>query len=139
MRRRIGCASSLGIGRSIGTTFCLDNNFEGLSKKQIETLVRIEKDFCETFEKFEYCEFGFSCDRRILYFGVEPSYMYDKLLVFGFNFDNREESTVQYGTSFGPYGSNIAIKRKALKDYKRESVFTRFIEKWYNRVIITLV
>lgn len=141
MRTRIGCAGFTCLGRAIGTSFCLDNNVINMSQSQIDSLNKILKDFIYEFDSepnyglggHDTCDFGFLNDTTFC-IGYEPSYQCERLLVFQFDFKNKENSVIIYGTAFGPYGSNIAAKRKYLKDYKRKSKLTEFFNKWYDEI-----
>lgn len=138
MRQRL--ISGLHLGREVGTNFNLDIDLNKLPKKQREVLSIIGEDFIRSFDNkedgyklggYEHCDFGWLND-KVFVLGLEPSYQWDKLLVFQFDFENKDNSAALYGTAFGPYGSSIAIKKKQLKDYKRKSKFTNFINEWYN-------
>lgn len=142
MRNRIGIASALHIGRSVGTDFSLDNELGELSESQKELLNEIAKDFISQFDSeekgyklggYDRCDFGW-LTTKVLVVGLEPSYRWDRLLVFQFDLENMETSAVITGTSFGPYGSQVAYKMKYLREYRRNSKFKAFIEKWYEKI-----
>lgn len=142
MRNRIGIASALHIGRSIGTDFSLDNELGELSESQKELLDEIAKDFISQFDSeekgyklggYDRCDFGWLAP-RVFVVGLEPSYQWDRLLVFQFDLERKEMSAILTGTSFGPYGTNIAMNIRYLKDYKRKTKFPSFINKWYDKI-----
>lgn len=142
MRNRIDIASMLHIGRSIGTDFSLDNELGELNESQKELLNEITCDFISQFDSeekcyklggYDRCDFGWLTS-KVFVVGLEPSYQWDRLLVFQFNFERKEMSAVLTGTAFGPYGTNIAMKIKCLKDYKRKTKFFNFINKWYDKI-----
>ena len=142
MRRRMGTADAMQIGRSIGTDFSLDNELGNISERQTRLLDEIRQDFIRQFDSeendyglggYESCDFGWLND-KVFVVGLEPSYQWDNFLVFQFDFENKGTSAVLRGTAFGSYGSNTAIKMKYLKDYKRKTKYYRFIEKWYERI-----
>ena len=142
MRYRIGIAGALHIGRSEGTDFSLDNELGDLNKEQEELLKEIADDFINQFDSeekgwklggYDRCDFGWLND-KVFVVGLEPSYQWDRLLAFQFDFENKNTSMVLTGTAFGAYGSDIALKMKYLKDYKRKSKFANFIEKWYDTI-----
>lgn len=70
-----------------------------------------------------------------VFVGVYPYYEYDKLYGFHFNKNDKKESFVVSGISFGLYGTGIRSTEKKLADFKRESVNTRIINKYYDRAI----
>ena len=141
MRYRIGIANNLYIGRQIGTDFELDNEISKFNEEQKELLNSITKDFIEQFDSeekgyklggYDRCDFGWN--DKVFEVGLEPSYIWDKLLIFRFDLENKDNSIVLYGTAFGYYGTKIAVKTRYLKNYKRKSKFANFINKWYEKV-----
>ena len=62
--------------------------------------------------------------------GIEPAYQYQKLKIISIS-KNKDESYIQTGKAWGPYGSGIARNTKYYKEYKRNCKFTRFVDKWY--------
>ena len=141
MRYRFGIANNLYIGREIGTDFGLDNEISKFNEEQKELLNSITKDFIEQFDNklggYDRCDFGWN--DKVFEVGLEPSYMWDKLLIFRFDLENRDNSMILYGTAFGYYGTKVAVKTKYLKEYKRKSKFANFINKWYEKVLKELL
>ncbi len=138
MRHRIGIAGCLGIGRSIGTDFNLDNNLGDLSKKQEKLLQKISDNYANLFAGMYLdvngCDFGW-LNENTLTVGVEASYQYDRVLIFEFDLSNKDNCLIVSGTAFGPYGSDIAFKpTKYYKDYKRKSKYIKFIDTWYDQI-----
>ena len=140
MRYRIGIADAIHIGRSCGTSCGLDNDIK-LNEKQKLLLQNIADDFISQFDSapnyglggHDCCDFGW-LNNHVFCVGFEPSYQWEHLLTFRFDFEDKDNSRVLTGTAFGPYGSNIAVKIKYLKDYKRKTKFTNFINKWYEQL-----
>lgn len=133
MRQRIITETCL--GRSIGTDFNLNTDLNKIPQNQKDILVKVGQDFINQFDcnlgGYEHCDFGWLND-EVFVLGLEPSYQWEDLLVFQFDFKNKELSRVLTGTAFGPYGTNIAMKIKVLKDYKKKSKFSNFLNKWYD-------
>ena len=142
MRNRIGIAASTGLGRAIGTSFGLDNEIGILSKSQTDLIYAIRNDFINEFDSEEKgyklgghdtCDFGW-LSPTVFVCGYEASYQWERVLVFQFDFAHKEDSAIVTGTAFGPYGSDVAYTFKQLKDYKRRTKFTRFLNKWYDKL-----
>lgn len=144
MRHRFGLASCTGLGRGPGSDFGLDNDYSGFNKEQELVLGQVAKDFITQFDSketdyklggYEVCDFGWiDGARTVLGVGLEPSYQWDKMLVFQFDFEDKCNCLILTGTAFGPYGSDIALKMKYYKDYKRKSKLIKFIDKWYDKL-----
>lgn len=64
-------------------------------------------------------------------FGIEPTYMYDPLIVYCIDTD-KDKSYRLRGVAWGLYGSQIAKTIKYYSDYKNLCQFTRFVDKWSN-------
>ena len=137
MRTRMCVGTCL--GREIGTDFHLDLDIHALPKEQTDLLMRVGKDFVDTFDSeedgwklggYNYCDFGW-INETTFTLGFEPPYQWDRLLVFVFDFKNKENSGVMDGIAFGPYGSGIRKKFKSLAQYKRHGKRIDFINKWY--------
>lgn len=135
MRHRIGIAACTGLGLGPGTGFNIDNM--GLEKFPSELLRDISNDFAAQFSCLaidtEGCDFGWLTP-TVFCCGFEPAYQWQRLLVFQFDFENTEKSGVAYGTAFGYYGTEIALRYKELSDYKKHGKYAKFIEKWYSEL-----
>lgn len=68
-------------------------------------------------------------------FGIEPTYQYDKLLIIHFSFLKKEACSIERGTAFGVYGTDIRSETWFYSDYKRKSAFTSFIDEWYEPIV----
>lgn len=62
-------------------------------------------------------------------FGIEPAYQYEKIKVFSID-TNKNSSYYMQGKAWGAYGSGIAKTTKYYNDYKYNSKFKRFVDKW---------
>ena len=69
------------------------------------------------------------------YFGIEPTYQYDDKQIIYIDFSSKELCSIEQGRAFGPYGSQCLSKTKVYKDYKLNSKFIRFIDKWYSPLL----
>ena len=141
MRHRIGCAVNIGIGRSVGSAFNLDNNYERLTKEQEKLVSEICKEFLINFASWYYegiekeCSADFGYDEEgYFYIGWEPSYQYDPLNMLCFDLNDKGKSFRVYGTSFGPYGTQIASKFRYYKDYKRKNKYLKFVDKYFDKL-----
>ncbi len=85
---------------------------------------------CEWFD-YHLAEHGF-------YFGIEPSYIMDEMLIVYINFHNITSCSIERGIALGFYGSNVVSKIKTYRQYERKSKFIRFIDKWYEPIIAEL-
>lgn len=135
MRHRIGIAAHTGLGLGPGTSFNLDN--ENLGMFPDELLKEVSDDFVSQFSCLaidtEACDFGWLTP-TVFCCGFEPAYQWQRLLVFQFDFKNTEKSGVAYGTAFGPYGTEIALKYKELSEYKKSGKYAKFIKKWHSKL-----
>jgi len=97
-------------------------------------LDKANKNVMEDFFK-EYnhsgCDYGIS--KEELKFGIEPTYFGDDLIIISINRE-KGNSYIQTGHAFGMYGTGIRSKTKYYKDYKTNSKFVRFIDKWHKKI-----
>ena len=66
-------------------------------------------------------------------FGIEPSYQYDKLKIIEIDKD-KEKSFIIDGKSWGAYGSEVVLKTRYYKDYKKNGKFKKFVDYWHPRI-----
>lgn len=137
MRYRIGCANSLCLGRSIGTDFNLNNDLGKLNKNQYKILQRVSKNYIKLFSclaiDVDGCDFGW-LNEDVMMIGTEASYQWQRTLIFEFDLSNKENSSIVFGTAFGPYGSRVATNVKFYRDYKRKGKYIKFIDTWYDKI-----
>lgn len=62
--------------------------------------------------------------------GIEPTYQYDRLHIITVHEDIYKSEWVR-GKAWGAYGSEVVFEKKILNDYKYQSKFVRFVEKWH--------
>lgn len=72
---------------------------------------------------FQFADDGFS-------FGYEPAYQYERLMIIHINKD-QGKSYIINGKAFDSYGSGIRKSIRFYSDYKYNSKFKRFIDKWH--------
>lgn len=141
MRNRIGCAAQIGIGRSIGTDYGLTNDFDNLTQEQIDLVKEMCIEYFKSFaswykegdEKYASADFGYD-PRGYFIIGWEPSYQYEPLNLINIDLLNKNNTFRISGTSFGPYGTKVASKMKYFRDYKIQNKYTRFIDKYFDRL-----
>lgn len=139
MRNRIGCAINIGIGRSVGTNFNLFNNYEELDDAQTKLVEEMVKEYLINFASWYYegmekecsADFGYF-DERYFNIGWEPSYQYEPLSIISFDLQDKGDTYIMHGTSFGPYGTNVASKLRYYREYKNKSKCIKFIDKYYD-------
>jgi hypothetical protein len=121
----MGCASQTGLGNP--SPEMLGNN--GNLTKTIKAMFSeaIELYFKET-EGLDY-----DIEKDEIYFGIEPSYMYEHLKIICIK-RNKEGSYIENGYAHGAWGSDIARSGKAYLEYKNKCKFTRFIDKWHEKI-----
>ena len=83
----------------------------------------------------EYKGFDLQLSEMGFLFGIEPSYQYDDVLIIGIMFSDKKNCFIERGKAFGSYGSKQLTKIKVYADYKRQSKFTKFIDKWYEPLV----
>lgn len=125
-------------------------NFNGLGNPSdciLDNNIKIDKekwncfcdDFCNTYKLInDYEGFDFHYDEQSFIVGIEPTYMYDELLIIKFDLNNKNNSSITTGIAWGEYGTRWCAKTSAYGKYKRKSKFTAFIDKWYDFVKKTL-
>lgn len=89
------------------------------------------------FKDYEGCDFGIGVDDTAVavMFGIEPSYQYDPLKVYTvFSNSMKDKSYYLNGKAWGSYGSNVAKHTRMYKDFKKSSKFTRFVDKWSDKL-----
>lgn len=74
--------------------------------------------------------FDFQISGDSIAIGIEPAYQYDRLKIISIH-KNKENSYIRTGKAWGPYGSQIVSSVKIYKDYKNNSKFIRFVDKWH--------
>lgn len=82
----------------------------------------------EYFGYWEGCDFH--VDKKQVVVGVEPSYQGDDLLVVAIHKDI-DKSAIQTGHAFGHYGTGVRKRTKTYAEYKRNSKFKKFVDKWH--------
>lgn len=131
MRHRIAGASHTGLGGNSSPAM-----ISGMptGDAQFDTIINsCAEDAYNTFFKgteldLKYCEAGF--DVHEIRFGIEPSYQYDDLKMICIHFD-KDLSRFVTGRAWGSWGSDIAKKEKWYNQYKNQSKFVRFVDKWH--------
>lgn len=83
----------------------------------------------------EYKGFDLHLSEMGFLFGIEPSYQYDDVLIIGIMFSDKRNCFIERGKAFGSYGSKQLTKIKVYADYKRQSKFIKFIDKWYEPLV----
>lgn len=94
------------------------------------------KDCYETFFKGTKMDYD-SCDAGVRHeaviFGIEPSYFGDNLRTICF-YPAKDLCCINRGHAFGYYGSGIRKTTKSYYEYKTNSKFKRFIDKWHKEL-----
>lgn len=103
-----------------------------------ELFKELKADFLKTFDSepnyslggyddFDYCleSFGFSCGRL-------PKNNWDKLLVFQFDFYHKENSEIIKGAM--AIKGELLLNRKKLSDFKNTTKYTKFLNRWYDKL-----
>lgn len=129
MRHRIGCITGLGNFEPCE----LDNNITlGKSEFWDSFLEDCQNNF-KTISNYD--GFDFHLSKNTFAFGVEPSYQYDDKQVIYVDLTRKEDCCIEQGRAWGWYGSQCVTKIKFYRDYKRNSKFIRFIDKWYSSLL----
>lgn len=66
--------------------------------------------------------------------GVEPTYQGDEGLVVGFNLLDKRQSYIENIKAWGPYGTQCVTKQKIYENYKINTKFIKFIDRWYDSI-----
>jgi hypothetical protein len=72
----------------------------------------------------------FQIDDNQISVGIEPTYQFDRLHVLTIHRQKDKSGWVR-GKAFGAYGSQVVTERRILGDYKYQSKFVRFVDKWH--------
>lgn len=111
----------------------VNNGFGANAKVLLDNKGTINEEFAdEAIEQFfdYWGGFDFSIRENHVSLGIEPTYQYDKLKIVTINKD-KNYSTYATGKAWGPYGSQLVKREKMYASYKRQSAFTRFVDKWH--------
>jgi hypothetical protein len=131
MRHRIGGDIHTGFGNP---NKCILDNKWSANKNINDLLKRILDDAIGLFfADIDGCDFQIILnDKEFAFvFGYEPAYQYEKLKIIKLS-TNKDDSYIWTGEAFGAYGSGIRSKVKRYGEYKYNSKFTRFVDKWYD-------
>lgn len=138
MKRRMGMAGSTGLG--ISTPDHLINNWP--TERRTHSLVRrclndaVDKYFTKSYDfkgwgepyVSAWCDFAVSEEE--LKIGQEPSYKFEDLKIVCIS-RKKDDSYIQTGRAVGYWGSEWQSKTKYYKDYKYNSKFVRFVDRWH--------
>ena len=119
----------------IASLMCLGNPAPCLltnNEKLIGNLKEMVKDAVEQyFKRWNGCDYDISSDE--IKIGIEPAYMYENLKIISIN-KEIGFSYIRTGYAFGGYGSGIRSRIKYYKEYKNNSKFKKFIDKWHKLI-----
>ena len=129
MRHRIGGITGFGNPEPCG----LDNN---ITLEKCEFWDKFLEDCQDNFKTIaNYNGFDFHLSKVGFAFGIEPSYKYDDKQVIYIDLNDKENCYIEQGRAWGYYGTHCLTKIKFYRDYKRNSKFIRFINKWYEKLV----
>jgi hypothetical protein len=100
----------------------LINNTGKLPDAMLEEATRL------FFSKYGGCDFEVKEDCILV--GIEPAYQYEHLKMICISLE-KGSSYFQQGKALGDYGSNVVATSREYRSYKRNSKFTRFVDKWH--------
>lgn len=83
------------------------------------------------FKKWEGFDYEITEDRISV--GLEPAYAGEPLKIICIC-KRKEASYIRTGHAFGMYGSGIRSKYRFYEDYKYNSKFKKFVDKWHGRL-----
>ena len=133
MRHRIGDASATGFGSH--SPCLLKNEWTGISL--IDDIVNQMADEAVAlwYEDYGGCDFNIDIGEQHIEvaFGIEPAYARDPLKIVIVN-SNIQHSSFTNGIAWGYYGTDIAQTYKRYGEYVRNCKFTRFAEKWSEKL-----
>ena len=124
MRHRIGMAGCTGLGNP---NPCILDNKGTLNTIQTE----VADEFIKIYNEGWGCDYGIGENYFML--GIEPSYMGDDLTILLLH-KNKNNSSLQTGRAFGYYGSGIRSRTKYYKEYKYNSKFKKFVDKFHSKL-----
>jgi hypothetical protein len=129
MRHRIANLTGLGNSEPVE----LDNNIQLEKSEFWDSFL---EDATLNFKTIEnYGGFDFHLDKNGFTFGIEPSYQYDDLQIIHFDFKDKTNSYIRQGRAWGVYGTHCLTKLKRYGEYKTNSKFIRFIDKWFAKLV----
>lgn len=94
---------------------------------------KINKQFADEAIKEYFTKwdgFDYQISKECVNVGIEPGYQSDPLKIISINKD-KEKSYIQTGKAWGPYGTQIAKNTKYYNEYKYDSKFIKFVDKWH--------
>jgi hypothetical protein len=77
--------------------------------------------------------FDYDIEDTYIRIGYEPAYQYEEGLLI-YIFKDKIKSYWERSKAWGAYGSELALKGKAYHQYKTNSKFVKFINKWHNKI-----
>lgn len=116
---------------------CLLSNNYDLSS---EIWDEFSQDFADNYKLIkDYGGFDFNFSNSVFSIGIEPTYKYDQFLIIDFDLTDKNNSRITTGISFGDYGSGRRSKTVKYHDYHKKSKFIKFIDKWYDFVVDSIL
>ena len=106
------------------------------NKKRDALIGECSKDAYETFFKSTKLDYdGVDAQARDfeVRIGIEPTYMYDSLKMIVVS-KTKENSYIETGYAWGPWGSGLRSTRKYYGEYKSKGKVVRFIDKWHAKL-----
>ena len=125
-------------GLGITTVEELDNKWTG--DIEFDAFLKEIMSDCidKYFKEYQGCDFKIAIDQDnqlTLSMGIEPSYQYEHLKIIAICTD-KDYSYICNGIAWGAWGSNIVKSIKEYGDYKLESKFTKFINRWHEALCV---
>ena len=124
-----------GLGLGGGGSDIMDGKKTG--NKDFDKLVnKCAKECYETFFKntemdYLFCDAGFTGEALIL--GIEPTYQFDPLKIIVVHRDKKQSKYVT-GRAVEAWASRIVKTEKLYSQYKKQSKFVRFVDKWHGKI-----
>jgi hypothetical protein len=122
MRHRLGGASHTGFGNSAPEIL----NNTGVFTEEIKKLADDAIDIY--FKEFGGCDYEITENKIVL--GIEPAYQFEELRILCLT-KEKNNCYIETGHAFDSYGSGIRSRRKYYGEYKYNSKFKKFIDKWH--------
>lgn len=134
MRHRIGGNINTGLGNPekclLDNEWSKNESINNLLKKIMDDAIPLY------FNEWQGCDFRIieNESETVFVLGYEPAYKFEKLKIIKIS-SNKSLSYIWTGIAFGFYGSGIRSKYKFYNEYKYNSKFKRFVDRWNDELL----
>jgi hypothetical protein len=126
MKHRMGIASLTHLGGSMPDVLTNSGKLTPVIKKMLEEATELY------FKELGGCDYKITDDGIEL--GIEPAYQFEDLKIIKIS-KTKANSFIQTGRAFDVWGSGVRSTRKYYGEYNYNCKFTKFVDKWHNKIV----